>query len=289
MKGKLILKTTKKRKVFLAFSLLFILALVKGFFVWKNTKTNKIQVKSEVLKNQESEDKKESVASNSNSNNNSEAVVEEEQKKTEVEVQQENTAPSNQNQSTQTNTQRPTSSAPATTNSQTQSTVPSTGGQTTPTTPKIYSISEAESYVEGALLSLINAERSRVGVGQLAFNGQMAQAADIRANEESDFSMTSQNHNRPDGRSFDTVFAEVGYSGYTSWGENLVYGYQSLPELNKTNLDTLANKMFTNWKNSSGHYDNMIRSTFNQTGFGVNLVSQSGRFYYFGIELFARK
>jgi uncharacterized protein YkwD len=149
---------------------------------------------------------------------------------------------------------------------------------------------DPEDYVEGRLLSLINAERARVGVAALASNGLLNQAADIRVAEEAivpTFSWTD--HTRPNGSTFDTVYPQLGYTGYTAWGENLVWGYKPAFSYTTANLDAIAQQMFTSWKNSSGHYKNMISSTYNQTGFGVKLVKYGNYIYYFAIEDFARR
>jgi uncharacterized protein YkwD len=151
-----------------------------------------------------------------------------------------------------------------------------------------YTTSQAQTYVESIILSLVNAERRRVGVGTLTPVPQLAQAADIRAGEEAVIG-GAPDHTRPNGSNFSTIFAQVGYTGYTAWGENLTWGYQAQFTYNKTNLDYIANRMYTNWKNSPGHYANMIRSNFNQTGIGVKLTNQSERTYWWGIQLFAQR
>lgn len=158
-----------------------------------------------------------------------------------------------------------------------------------PSTPSVYSEAAAEEYIENVIHNLVNAERVRVGKSPLTHIASLRQAAGIRAVEESDLTFTTQDHKRPDGRSFVTVYPEVGYTGYTAWGENILWGYQPIMTFNTVNLDTLANKMFTSWKNSPGHYANMTSSTFNQDGVGVNLVISGGRLYYFGAQNFARR
>lgn len=151
-----------------------------------------------------------------------------------------------------------------------------------------YTTSQAQTYVESIILSLVNAERKRVGVGYLTSVSQLAQAADIRVGEEAIIG-GAPDHTRPNGSNFSTIFAQVGYTGYTAWGENLTWGYQAQFTYNKTNLDYIANRMYTNWKNSPGHYANMIKSTYNQTGIGIKLTNQNGRTYWRGIQLFTKK
>ncbi|MFC7767131.1 CAP domain-containing protein [Leucobacter soli] len=56
-------------------------------------------------------------------------------------------------------------------------------------------------------------------------------------------------------------------SGWRTAGENVAYGYAS------------AKAVVTAWKNSDGHYANMVRSTFTHVGIGIALDSK-GRLYY---------
>lgn len=153
----------------------------------------------------------------------------------------------------------------------------------------IYSTADAQDYIEGRIVSLVNAERARVGKGSLTAVSQLNQAADIRVGEEAIPSFSGTDHTRPNGTSFDTVFPQVGYTGCSAWGENLVYGYQNNFTYNSANLNTLAQQMFDWWKNSPGHYTNMISGNYNQTGVGVKFVISGGRLYWFGIQDFARR
>jgi uncharacterized protein YkwD len=151
----------------------------------------------------------------------------------------------------------------------------------------VYSLADAQNYVEGRILALVNAERASKGVGGLTSVALLAQAADIRAGEEA--SAASPDHTRANGTTFDTVYKQVGYTGYSAWGENLAWGNQPCFSFTAANLDALASKMFTGWKNSPGHYENMIRSSFNQTGLGVVLKVSGSQLYWTGIQVFAKK
>ncbi|NEZ45833.1 hypothetical protein FDF74_01250 [Clostridium niameyense] len=55
-------------------------------------------------------------------------------------------------------------------------------------------------------------------------------------------------------------------------GENIVQNYYN-EDPNK-----LAEALFTQWKNSPGHYKNMISSNFNQIGFGI-AIAKDGKLY----------
>jgi uncharacterized protein YkwD len=139
----------------------------------------------------------------------------------------------------------------------------------------------AQAYVEGVILNLVNGERARLGVRSLSNNGALAWAADVRVSEET----ISPDHTRANGSAFNTAFNQCGYTGYTAWGENLVWGWGANIALNQSSLNSLANKMFTLWKNSPEHYVNMKDPRFNQSGVGV--IISGGKWY--AIQEFARR
>lgn len=177
-----------------------------------------------------------------------------------------------------------------TTNSN-SNTIPSTPTPVTnPTSGSgVYSIADAQNFVEVEILRLVNAERTRLGVAPLTFDAKLRQASDIRSREEAITSFVGTDHTRPDGRSWSTVLSDVGYTGALAWGENLAWGYKSQVSYTETQLKEIANKMFTGWVNSPGHYALMKDPKYNYTGVGVTLLNQSGRTYWFGIQLFAKR
>jgi len=155
--------------------------------------------------------------------------------------------------------------------------------------PGISTLAGAQAYIEGTIIAMVNAERTKKGLVRLTPVAQLNQASDIRANEEAIISFVGSDHTRPNGTSYSTVYAQVGYSGCTLWGENLVNGYQSPITFNTTQLYALATKMFNLWKNSPGHYANIVKAGYNKTGVGVVLKNQNGRLYYFAIQEFAKR
>jgi len=153
----------------------------------------------------------------------------------------------------------------------------------------IYTEVAAESYMNSVMLQLVNTERAAHGLAAFSYNNQLAQAANIRVLEESVPSFVGVDHVRPDGRTFDTVYAQVGYTGFRTAGENLVWGYVPPVTFNQAELYALASQMFTTWKNSPEHYVQIISSAYNQTGISINLMNLNGHTYYFGIEEFGQK
>ena len=76
-------------------------------------------------------------------------------------------------------------------------------------------------------------------------------------------------HTRPNGSSCFTILDEMGIS-YMMCGENVAYG------------QTSAKSVSTAWKNSQGHYENMIEEGFTKIGIGV--IKLDGTYYW--VQLF---
>ena len=81
----------------------------------------------------------------------------------------------------------------------------------------------------------------------------------------------SFSHNRPDGRFFDSVMADLNYNIF-AFGENIAYGskYGSPKAVSE------------GWKNSPGHYANMINADYGSIGIGV--YNLNGVYYW--VQLF---
>lgn len=101
------------------------------------------------------------------------------------------------------------------------------------------------------VLSLVNAERAKAGVGALTINMAAEQAANVRAQEL----QQSFSHTRPNGGSFDTALTEAGINFRTS-GENIAYGQNSAQEVMQV------------WMNSAGHRANILNQNFTSIGIG---------------------
>ena len=118
-----------------------------------------------------------------------------------------------------------------------------------------------------AVFNSVNAERQKAGLSTLSYDGQLDQAANVRAQEI----VQSFSHTRPDGRSTFSILSDLGIS-YTSAGENIAYGQRS-PE-----------EVMTGWMNSEGHRANILNSNFTSIGVGVY---KSGNTLYW-VQLFKR-
>ena len=105
------------------------------------------------------------------------------------------------------------------------------------------------------VLDLVNLERSKMGLGSLAFHGGAADVAyahcvdmDVR-----DFFA----HTNPDGESPGDRLAAAGITG-VGWGENIAWGYPS-PEA-----------VMDGWMNSAGHRTNILNPGWTHLGIGVH-------------------
>jgi hypothetical protein len=112
-----------------------------------------------------------------------------------------------------------------------------------------------EAGVREDLLQLINAERVSLGKSALTFDSRL----DAAAQDHSDDMLAKGffDHNSQDGRTPGDRIKDEGF--YGSWGEN-IYAHTGTPN---------AQRVFNGWKNSPGHYANMINATFNVAGIGI--------------------
>jgi uncharacterized protein YkwD len=123
----------------------------------------------------------------------------------------------------------------------------------------------AQTSVESDFMAMLNAERATLGKTPLAINPYLTTAAYLHSQD-----MAEQNyfsHTSLDGRTFDQRIIAAGYTNYSSLAENIAYAYGA-PD---------AARVYGMWKNSSGHYANMM-GDFSDAGLGV--YSKNGYTYY---------
>lgn len=115
--------------------------------------------------------------------------------------------------------------------------------------------------IEETVIMLVNELREDLDITSVTSNDMLQSAATIRAIEtEEQFS-----HTRPDGSDAFTVFDEDGiHYPYRTAGENLGMATYHLQE------EQMAALIFNGWVESQGHYENMIRSDFEEIGVGVH-------------------
>lgn len=123
----------------------------------------------------------------------------------------------------------------------------------------------AQTSIESDFMAILNAERATLGKNHIAINSCLSTASHLHSEDMAEQVYFS--HTSLDGRTFDQRIIAAGYTDYVSLGENIAYTYGA-PD---------AAKVYEMWKNSSGHYANMM-GNFNEAGLGV--YSKNGYTYY---------
>lgn len=138
---------------------------------------------------------------------------------------------------------------------------------------KAESDSKASEYMSyyNEVLRLVNEIRAEVGAAPLTLDTTMCQAATMRAVEMNYSHKFS--HTRPNESSCFSVLKFYGIS-YSAAGENIAAGYG--------NPQAVVN----GWKNSEGHYKNMINSSFRKLGVGLSKEYTDGYKDYW-VQLFS--
>jgi uncharacterized protein YkwD len=122
------------------------------------------------------------------------------------------------------------------------------------------------------VFTLINADRKKAGLAQLVWDETIYKAALIRAKEQP----ASYGHTRPNGSRFFTVFSQLGLPYQGGSGENVLYEHVQ-------NLS--ATSVHSTFFNSSGHKDNLLKSTFKRGA--VAFAPSSDKVEYYCVELFS--
>ncbi len=138
---------------------------------------------------------------------------------------------------------------------------------------KAESDSKASEYMSyySEVLRLVNEIRAEAGVDLLTLDTTLCKAATMRAVEMNYSHIFS--HTRPDGSSCFSVLGFYGIS-YGSAGENIAAGYKT------------PQKVVEGWKNSEGHYKNMINSSFKKLGVGLS-KEETGGYNDYWVQLFS--
>ena len=147
-------------------------------------------------------------------------------------------------------TQPSTTKAAAQSTTAAQTTQPATTAAPTTQQGTTAAGSSNSSYVS-QVVTLVNEERAKAGLGALTVDTKAEAAAAVRAKEI----MTSFSHTRPNGSSFSTALKEQGAS-YSTAGENIAWG-QKTPQ-----------EVVTGWMNSSGHRANILGANYTKIGCG---------------------
>lgn len=118
------------------------------------------------------------------------------------------------------------------------------------------------------MLSYVNSYRSEVNVSPLSIDDDLNLAATIRAIEMAYSKKFS--HFRPDGNMCYSIAEDLNLN-VNSMGENIAYGQKTAAGVSEV------------WRNSDGHYGNMINTMFTRVGFGKYTLN--GKTYW--VQIFA--
>ena len=120
------------------------------------------------------------------------------------------------------------------------------------------------------VLRLVNEIRAEAGVGPLTLDTTLCKAASMRA-LEMDYG-NQMSHTRPSGKDCFSVLDFYGAS-FGTCGENIAAG------------QTSASSVVNGWKNSPGHYQNMINASYTKLGVGYSAVGV-GDYGHYWCQLF---
>ena len=120
------------------------------------------------------------------------------------------------------------------------------------------------------VLRLVNEIRAEAGVAPLTLDTTLCKAASMRA-LEMDYS-NQMSHTRPSGKDCFSVLDFYGAS-FGTCGENIAAG------------QTSASSVVNGWKNSPGHYQNMINVSYTKLGVGYSFTGV-GDYGYYWCQLF---
>ena len=130
---------------------------------------------------------------------------------------------------------------------------------------------------------LVNAERQSKGLKTIVANDEVTRLAEIRAKEQASVGSLRSNgkaHTRPDGSKWFTVFQEAKPGSVASSprgsNENVLQNASMVGSASKM-LDTteLAKTLFQQWKDSPGHYENMMSKDMTHIGLGIEYTDVS--------------
>jgi uncharacterized protein YkwD len=128
------------------------------------------------------------------------------------------------------------------------------------------------------ILKKINTLRKRTGHSGLILQADLQKAAQLHAgymqkNKKLSHSQRTASLNSPKKR------IQKYSKEFNVFGENILYTKPKRLPLKKAIIRRIANEMFMAWKNSPGHYANMISDDYTQCDFGFKYDKKSRRIY----------
>lgn len=115
---------------------------------------------------------------------------------------------------------------------------------------------------------LVNNHRKANGVQELEISSDLDNSAYLKSKHMVDNSYFAHDYN---GQSFSDLVYSLSEQEIN--GENIAQNYLRTNSLTKSSAENLAQKLFTQWKESPGHNANMLRDSFDSFGFGFEIAS----------------
>lgn len=141
-------------------------------------------------------------------------------------------------------------------------------GEWTNNNENVISKAEFTKIVCDKMHELVNNHRKANGKDELIIDSDLDNSAYLKSKHMVDFKYFSHDYNGQD--CFDLIYS---LSGEKANGENIAQNYLKSNTLTKSSAEDLAQRLFTQWKNSSGHNENMLRDSFTSFGFGIEIAS----------------
>ena len=179
----------------------------------------------------------------------------------------EKTSASEESSSSETETTEESTAAAATTATTTKKSATATKKPVTttekPSGSSLPALVNDSSFLNSAK-SAINAERRKAGVSEMSIDYTMCKLAGVRAKEVS----KNQSHTRPDGRKYNTIYADYGVTKPKATGENIAWA---------TRFDS-ARDIVNYWMESTlGHREVMLNGKYKR--FGIAMIRSGGKDY----------
>ncbi len=130
---------------------------------------------------------------------------------------------------------------------------------------------EFRSGLENEVFNLVNQHRANNGLAPYIWSNSLHETSRYKSNSMVQHDYFSHNNPQLDGKGSSYLLWELFGVPYNSIGENIASrsGYSSVS----------AEDIFTQWKNSKGHNDNMLSSKFTHMGVGIVYSSNPGSNY----------
>ena len=131
--------------------------------------------------------------------------------------------------------------------------------------------------MEQQAFQILNAKRAEIGLSTLEWNSEIAELA--RKHSENMAGSKFFSHTDLDGRTVDERAERVGLVEWKAIGENIAYlrGHKN-PALSAVE----------NWMKSTGHRQNVLNETYNQSAVGV-AVAADGSYYFTQVFMLREK